>query len=216
MEYLVMRSEAYREYKEKLLNLSEEERCILKEVEALAGRLFEQHGLEGFEFDYNYDQTYVVKNNYKKKRITLNLIWVLHHPMDEVENGILFGINRAKRESEKNTNYWRYKNKLNNLSPREKKRLEKVSLLAREQMEQYGVQDMKFRYTYSKRFLGQCSPRKISLQLNHALDSSMEEIKNTLLHEVAHAVVGSKHGHRLIWQQKAREMGVTGTENYRK
>ena len=33
------------------------------------------------------------------------------------------------------------------------------------------------------------------------------EIKNTILHEIAHALVGSQHGHSQIWRKKAREIG---------
>ena len=34
-----------------------------------------------------------------------------------------------------------------------------------------------------------------------------EEVKNTLLHEIAHALVGPGHRHNRVWRQKAREIG---------
>ena len=116
----------------------------------------------------------------------------------------------------RNRAYHAYKRKLNNLTPKDAKRLEEVMALAHELMEKYQVQEMRFGFSYSKRALGRCGADKISLQLNHALNSSMEEVKNTLLHEIAHAVVGCEVGHRMEWQQKAKEMGVTWTRNYHK
>lgn len=44
----------------------------------------------------------------------------------------------------------------------------------------------------------------------------MEEIENTILHEIAHAIVGVGHGHRLKWQEKAIELGVTWKRIYHK
>lgn len=116
----------------------------------------------------------------------------------------------------RNHAYHAHQRKLRNLTKKEARRLEEVSTLARELMEKYHVQDMKFGFTYSNRFWGRCSYDKISLQLNHALRSSMEDIKNTLLHEIAHAILGPGHGHRIEWQLKAKEMGVTWTRNYHK
>jgi Mlc titration factor MtfA (ptsG expression regulator) len=58
--------------------------------------------------------------------------------------------------------------------------------------------------------------KKISLQVNHAINSDMLDIENTILHEIAHALVGTENGHNNIWQEKAKELGVTFTINYRK
>lgn len=58
--------------------------------------------------------------------------------------------------------------------------------------------------------LGKCSSDNnfISLQISHVINNDIEEIKNTILHEIAHALVGCEHGHNKIWQQKAIEIGV--------
>lgn len=37
-----------------------------------------------------------------------------------------------------------------------------------------------------------------------------EDIKNTILHEIAHALVGHKEGHNKVWKDKAIEIGCTG------
>ncbi len=35
-------------------------------------------------------------------------------------------------------------------------------------------------------------------------------VKNTILHEIAHALVGNGNGHNWVWQQKALEIGCDG------
>jgi hypothetical protein len=44
----------------------------------------------------------------------------------------------------------------------------------------------------------------------------LDDIKNTILHEIAHAIVGENHGHRQVWQEKAIELGVKFRRNYHK
>jgi hypothetical protein len=58
--------------------------------------------------------------------------------------------------------------------------------------------------------LGVCynNGEKISLQVNHVIFGDMESVKNTILHEIAHALVGNEQGHNEIWQSKAKELGV--------
>ena len=40
------------------------------------------------------------------------------------------------------------------------------------------------------------------------LKASKEEIVDTILHEIAHAIVGSKHGHDAVWKAVARRIGL--------
>ena len=39
---------------------------------------------------------------------------------------------------------------------------------------------------------------------------SDDEVLDTILHEIAHALVGPQHGHDAVWRAKAREIGCTG------
>lgn len=39
---------------------------------------------------------------------------------------------------------------------------------------------------------------------------SEEEVRDTILHEIAHALVGPDHGHDRVWRAKAREIGSSG------
>lgn len=57
---------------------------------------------------------------------------------------------------------------------------------------------------------------RITLQIDYVITNDIEEIKNTILHEIAHALVGGENGHNAIWQEKAKELGVKFFKNYRK
>lgn len=39
-------------------------------------------------------------------------------------------------------------------------------------------------------------------------------VKNTILHEIAHALVGGGHGHDWAWRSKALEIGCDGNRCY--
>lgn len=40
--------------------------------------------------------------------------------------------------------------------------------------------------------------------------ASEQDVRNVLLHEIAHALVGSRHGHDDVWRAKALEIGCDG------
>ena len=66
-----------------------------------------------------------------------------------------------------------------------------------------------FSFDRAKRRAGSCkfSKKEITLAKAYAKQVDFKEIKNTILHEIAHALVGPKHGHNEIWKQKALEIG---------
>ena len=66
-----------------------------------------------------------------------------------------------------------------------------------------------FIFDRAKRRAGSCkfSKKEITLAKAYAEQVDFKEIKNTILHEIAHALVGPKHGHNEIWKQKALEIG---------
>ena len=51
--------------------------------------------------------------------------------------------------------------------------------------------------------------RRIDLSVSYCLRATRPDIENTLLHEIAHAIVGAEHGHDAVWRAKAREIGCT-------
>lgn len=69
-----------------------------------------------------------------------------------------------------------------------------------------------FDFDKAKRRAGACyyNQKKISLSLPLAKVRSKEMTKNTILHEIAHAVVGPGHGHNHVWKRKAIEIGCDG------
>ena len=51
--------------------------------------------------------------------------------------------------------------------------------------------------------------KQIVLSVTYCLKASKEEIVDTILHEIAHAIVGPKHGHDATWKAAARRIGGT-------
>lgn len=65
----------------------------------------------------------------------------------------------------------------------------------------------------AKRRLGLCIYRtkEIVLSTDFVRLNGPDKIKETGLHEISHALVGPGHGHNIIWQAKARELGIPPT-----
>lgn len=51
--------------------------------------------------------------------------------------------------------------------------------------------------------------KRIDLSVSYCLRATRADIENTLLHEIAHAIVGVEHGHNAVWRAKAQEIGCT-------
>jgi len=83
---------------------------------------------------------------------------------------------------------------------------------AKELLRQHGLLDWHFRFDDGRRRAGCCrfDRKEISLARQFALVAPAEEIQDTLLHEIAHALVGKKHNHDAVWRDKAMAIGGTG------
>jgi predicted SprT family Zn-dependent metalloprotease len=96
--------------------------------------------------------------------------------------------------------------------------LKKAMVLAINLMEQHGLMDMGwgFGFDNAKRRFGVCKYRSKVIGLSKDLVELNNEsrVKNTILHEIAHALVGHKNGHNDIWRTKALEIGCNGERCY--
>lgn len=78
-------------------------------------------------------------------------------------------------------------------------------------MNQHGVfeKDYHLELDRSKSRLGLCNhtKKKITISKNFVEQQDWDVIKNTVLHEIAHALVGPNHGHNHVWRQQAMAIG---------
>lgn len=74
-----------------------------------------------------------------------------------------------------------------------------------------------FRWSKAKKYAGMCdfTKKEISLSKSLAEVRSIKETENTILHEIAHALVGLEHGHGSVWKRKHREIGGDGQQYYK-
>ena len=49
--------------------------------------------------------------------------------------------------------------------------------------------------------------QQVELSVSFVLRATWSDIRDTLLHEIAHAIVGPGHGHDAVWQTAARRIG---------
>lgn len=82
--------------------------------------------------------------------------------------------------------------------------------LARELMNQHKLFGWYFQFDRSQRRLGYCNFREkfISLPEPYTRINSLECIKDTILHEIAHAIAGSEAGHGRVWKLTAISVGA--------
>ena len=90
-------------------------------------------------------------------------------------------------------------------------RLNGVAEMARRLMDEHGLTGWTLAFVEAKRRLGDChfGHRVIRISRTHALEGSDESIRNTVLHEIAHAVAGRAAGHGPLWKATARRIGAT-------
>ena len=85
--------------------------------------------------------------------------------------------------------------------------------LATELMDDHGLVGWRIKLDHARRRAGQCdyTNKIISLSRLYVRHADIDHIRDTILHEIAHALVGPRHGHDAVWRQKAREIGCTAT-----
>jgi predicted SprT family Zn-dependent metalloprotease len=89
--------------------------------------------------------------------------------------------------------------------------------LARSLMNEHGLGHWTFQFDRRARTrLGCCKHGIQTLSVSERLLSQVDEatLRNTMLHEIAHALVGPGHGHDAVWRHKARAIGCNGNRCY--
>ncbi|WP_372728650.1 SprT-like domain-containing protein, partial [Nocardioides sp.] len=84
--------------------------------------------------------------------------------------------------------------------------------LGRTLLDEHGLTDWTLVFDRAKRRAGICRPGLKQIGLSGPLTElhPESEVRDTILHEIAHALVGPGHGHDQVWQAKARRIGCTG------
>ena len=90
-------------------------------------------------------------------------------------------------------------------------RLNGIAGMARRLMDEHGLTGWTLAFVEAKRRLGDCHfrHRVIRISRTHALGGSKEQIRDTVLHEIAHAIAGCEAGHGPLWKVTARRIGAT-------
>lgn len=88
--------------------------------------------------------------------------------------------------------------------------------LARELMDKHGLTGWRFRWTSNKARFGSANHALRIVALSRVLAelNSEDLVRDTILHEIAHALVPAKHGHDATWKAKAVEIGACPQARY--
>ena len=94
-------------------------------------------------------------------------------------------------------------------------RLNGVAEMARRLIDEHGLIGWTLAFVEAERRLGDCDfkGRVIRISRSHALEGSDEQIRDTVLHEIAHAIAGQEAGHGPMWKATARRIGATPRAN---
>ncbi len=85
-------------------------------------------------------------------------------------------------------------------------------VIARSLMSEHGLDGWAVGLDRAKTRAGACRfrSRKITLSAYLTALHSEDEVRDTLLHEIAHALVGPGHGHDAVWRAQALAIGSSG------
>jgi predicted SprT family Zn-dependent metalloprotease len=92
--------------------------------------------------------------------------------------------------------------------------LPETEVMARDLMRQYGLTDWEFQWDNAQARAGQClhptksKPGVISLSRKLTTLWGTEEMRDIVLHEIAHALAGHEHGHDATWKRICQHIGA--------
>ena len=89
-------------------------------------------------------------------------------------------------------------------------RIRQVRQLGYDLLAKHGLTGWHFGFNRRKRSLGVCLFEQCTIELSVylILRNPHEEVLDTILHEIAHALVGPGHGHDAVWKKKCVEIGA--------
>jgi len=78
-------------------------------------------------------------------------------------------------------------------------------------MKKHGLKGWHYATNKRKKTLGLCFSklRRLELSTNFIRHNSLALVQETILHEIAHAIVGTEHGHDSVWKAMAKEVGAS-------
>ncbi len=85
-----------------------------------------------------------------------------------------------------------------------------VRTSALELLAKHGLREWAFAFNWRKRSMGLCvySSRRIELSVHFVERNDHAEVVDTILHEIAHALVGPEHAHDHVWKKKCVQIGA--------
>ncbi len=96
--------------------------------------------------------------------------------------------------------------------------LGRAQVIAKEKMREHGLTEKGWTFRFSKGWkeFGHCNPRDREIALSKCLTraNTEERVMLTILHEIAHALVGCYQDHNRIWRRKCIEIGGNGRTKY--
>lgn len=91
-----------------------------------------------------------------------------------------------------------------------------ASNLARALMAEHLDRSWRFEWDHARRRGGSTSwhPNRITMSRYLVPLWSEDQVRNTMLHEIAHALVGAEYGHGVTWQRTARMLGCDASRTH--
>jgi len=85
--------------------------------------------------------------------------------------------------------------------------------LCDKKLKEYGLYQKGWRTVFSKdeKNIGRCwhDVKRIELSIIHLNARSEADLMDTIIHEIAHAIVGAKVAHGPVWEEQCKKMGLT-------
>lgn len=86
-----------------------------------------------------------------------------------------------------------------------------AAALARRLMDEHRLTGWGFAFNRGRRTMGLCryGLKRIELSIHYVLRNDESEVRDTILHEIAHAIAGPRAGHGEKWKRVCTTLGAT-------